>query len=103
LDTKQTNKESSGITIVEAYDQLSRTAFALWIRLAVHPAHELETLGMYKLAKKFGYSRRTFYDQIQILRNSGYLRYVSQHGRVAKIRLTKKPLLIGVDQFIKLS
>lgn len=100
---KIVNEESTGITIAEAYDQLPRTAFALWIRMAVHPTHELETLGMYKLSKKFGYTRRPFYDQIQVLRNCGYLRYASEHGRVANIRLTKKPLLIGVDQFIKLS
>lgn len=92
-----------GITIAKAYSQLPRTAFALWIRMAVHPTHELETLGMYKLAKQFGYSRRTFYDQVQVLRNFGYIRYATVQGRTSQIRLTKRPLLVGVDQFIKLS
>jgi len=101
---REKEKEApEGITITEAYNQLPRTAFALWIRMAVHPIHELETLGMYKLAKQFGYSRRTFYDQVQVLRNFGYIRYATVHGRASQIRLTKRPLLVGVDQFIKLS
>lgn len=95
--------ETVGVTIVDAYNELSRTAFALWIRMCVHPTHELEKLGMYKLAKKFGYTRRTFYEQVQVLRNAGYVRYATTHGRAAQIRIAKRPMLIGVDQFIKLS
>lgn len=100
---REPTEESEGITIVDAYDQLPRTAFALWIRMSVHPTHELENLGMYKLAEKFGYTRRPFYEQVQVLRNNGFLRYATEYGRAAQIRLTKRPMLVGVDRFIKLS
>lgn len=101
--TKSPRIETEGITIADAYDQLPRITFAVWIRLAVVPQHELETLGIHKLATKLGYSWMPFYNQVQVLRNSGYLRYVYRGSKTAQIYLVKRPMLIGVDQFIKLS
>lgn len=102
-------EESEGIAIAEAYDRLPRIAFALWIRLAVLPPRDLEWLGLFKLAAKINYRRRALFDQLQILRNAGFIRYrppalnAKGKDKVTKMWLIKRPMLVGMDQFIKLS
>lgn len=87
-----------------AYDNLSRQAFAVWLRMAVEPQKSLASDGIAALAKRFRYQRRSFAKVLQQLRNAGFIRYTTpaEVGERASIQIVKKPVLVGTNQFVKL-
>ena len=92
------------VRLDEAYDDLTREAYAVWIRLQIVPDHELRRFGLIHLAEKFRYRQRQFGTVMRQLRNKGYVRYqAGLPGVPANIQITKRPLLVGFDRFIKLT
>lgn len=101
---KVRHKPAEGITLADAYQDLTREAFAVWVRMMVEPETVLEGTGINKLSKTFQYGRRSFWTILQQLRNKGYIRFATPApGSPAAIHITKRPMLVGRDHFLKLS
>lgn len=99
-----TPSASSSASIEEAYNDLSRNAFAIWIRLMVTPERELEA-GRKALARSFGCSVSAFNRTIRELKLKGYVDLVPQAkaGEPSTIVISKRARLVGRDHFVKLS
>lgn len=88
----------------EAYQDLSREAFAVWLRMAVDPKSVLEHSGVNNLAVRYRYKRRGFFDILRQLRNKGYVRFSTPpRGDPVSVYIVRRPMLVGVDHFVKLS
>lgn len=95
---------TEGIRIADAYADLPREAFAVWIRLSVMAPKNF-SLGYRKLCSRFGYERHRFAEVIQKLQFKGYVRIErdeSPFGRCT-IHIVRRPMLVGADFFLKLS
>lgn len=104
MGEKRLVEVQDAVKLEEAYNDLTREAFAVWIRLMVEPDHVLERAGMWKIAEKCNYGKRQFSNILRQLRNKGYLRYRSTSpGVPVKLHVAKRPMLIGFDRFVKLS
>jgi hypothetical protein len=79
--------------LAEAYDQLTRGAFAIWIRMAVAERRELR-VGRAKLSLMLGYSRRQGDELLRELERKGFVAFLP-HGpwRRTVVVLTRRPLL----------
>lgn len=95
----------AAVKLDAAYDDLTRQAFAVWVRMMVEPESALNGLGVEGLARKFSYKQRAFFEVLRQLRDKGYIRIVSaaRPGKPAAILIAKRPLLVGRDHFVKLS
>lgn len=93
-----------GVRLGDAYADLTREAFAVWIRLSIEDEHTLREMGVGKMALVLKYKKRGFYDILCQLRNKGYVRYrTPKLGERGRVHLSKRPMLVGYDQFLKLS
>lgn len=79
--------------LAEAYDQLTRGAFAIWIRMAVAERRELR-VGRAKLSLMLGYSRRQGDELLRELERKGFVAFIP-HGpwRRTVVVLVRRPLL----------
>jgi len=88
----------------DAYEELTRAAFAVWLRMSADSTVVLQHSGVHNLAKRYGYARRGFFEVLRQLRNKGYVRYnTPPRGESISVTIARRPLLVGVDQFVKLS
>lgn len=101
---KKESKEAKGEKLDKAYQELTRDAFAVWIRMMIIPEIELKTLGIKKLAKIFKYSRPGLYSILKELQNGGYIRIESAQktGYTTKIYIERKAMILGGNHFIRL-
>lgn len=97
-------KEWSAVKIADAYAELSKEAFSVWIRMAVESDRILAG-GLGRMAETFGYRERGFREILRQLRNAGYIRITTPpHGGIpAPLHISRRPLLVGHDRFVKLS
>lgn len=90
--------------IDEAYCDLTREAFAVWVRMSVDSKKVLEHSGVATLAERYRYKRRGFFDILRQLRNKGYVRFnTPPRGEIVSVFIERRPLLVGADHFVKLS
>jgi len=91
------------VRLDEAYDALTREAYAVWVRMMLVPSSSLEGAGLAGLARVFRYKERGFREVLRELRNKGYLRVVTppRPGQKAAIEIVKKPVLVGADRFVR--
>jgi predicted transcriptional regulator len=97
-------EETDHPTIAQAYDELSREAFSVWMRLMVMSNNELQ-IGKKNLSKVCNYSLNRFYSIMKELYNKGYVAYV-KHKRLGTkhiILLKKRALISGRNSFVILS
>jgi hypothetical protein len=89
--------------LAEAYGQLSRPAFAIWIRMSVAPRAELR-IGRAKLSRLLGYSRRQGDELLRELERKGFVTFIA-HGpyRRTVVVITRKPLLEQGHSFTRFS
>jgi len=91
-------------TIEQAYDELTKPGFAVWMRLMVTPRHHLSS-GRERLATLMGYSRGRFDYILKELYNKGYigLEKNAMVGKPTSIVLARRAILAGRSHFIRLS
>ena len=97
-------EDTDHATIEQAYDELSREALCIWMRLMVMSPNELQS-GKKALSKVCNYSLNRFYSIMKELYNKGYVSYV-KHKRLGTkhvILLKKRALISGRNSFINLS
>lgn len=99
---KGREREWAPVRIADAYQELSKEGFAVWILMAVTSAKVLES-GLGKMASEFGYKERGFRKVLSELRNKGYVRYVTRTRLPVPLQIARRPLLAGHDRFVKLS
>lgn len=89
--------------LAEAYEQLSRPAFAIWIRMSVAPRADLR-MGRAKLSSLLGYSRRQGDELLRELDRKGFVACIA-HGpyRRTVIVIVRKPLLEQGHSFTRFS
>jgi hypothetical protein len=97
-------EETDCPTIEQAYDELTREAFSVWIRLMVVSSSDLRN-GKKDLSKICNYSLNRFYTIMKELYNKGYVSYIkpSRLGTKHTVLLKKRALISGRNHFIKLS
>ena len=91
-------------TIEEAFKELSRRAFAVWIRMMVTPPDKLR--GLARMSKMLGCSSRNLRTVLTELRFKNFIELVRlKEGRrgFLEVKLTRRAMLVGADHFIKLS
>lgn len=86
-----------------AYAQLSRPAFAIWIRMSVAERGDLR-VGRAKLSRMLGYSRRQGDELLRELERKGFVAFIP-HGpyRRTVIVIVRKPLLEQGHGFTRFS
>ncbi|KKL80697.1 hypothetical protein LCGC14_2002140 [marine sediment metagenome] len=91
-------------SINDAYTELSKAAFAIWIRLMTetNPAH-LQTKK--RVAKVLGYSSDQACKRVlEELVEKGYIEFRNDSkGPGCRLVLVKRALLVGRDHFVRLS
>ena len=91
-------------SINDAYAELSKAAFAIWIRLMTetNPAH-LQTKE--RAAKVLGYSSVNSCKRVlEELVEEGYIEFRNDSkGSGCRLVLVKRALLVGRDHFVRLS
>lgn len=97
-------EETDHPTIEQAYDELSREAFAVWMRLMIMSNKDLQR-GKKYLSKLCNYSLNRFYAIMKELYNKTYVSYVktSRLGSAHIVVLKKRALIEGENSFIVLS
>jgi hypothetical protein len=94
--------ESEGYAIDHAWRDLSRNAFAVWIRLMLEPRRSL-SLGIKPLARRLAVDHKQLSSYLKELRNKGYLRIIKgAHPSPASIVIVRRAMLVGLTQFITL-
>lgn len=89
--------------IAEAYDQLSRGAFAAWIRMCVAERDDLRQ-GREHLAEVLGYSKRQSDELIRELERSGFIATLPEGPwRRTVITIVRRPLLQRGNRFTRFS
>jgi len=89
-------------TIESAYRELTRPAFAVWIRMMVIP-ERFFLKGRNKMAKKLGYSEPGADPVFRELSRKGYLKLESSGPFVpVKITLVKRLILKGDDHIVNM-
>ena len=97
-----TNKSGDAATIIEAYEELTPTAFAVWIRLMASEPNQL--IGVSKIAKMINFSVTQTRAWLRELKFKGYIKISSTNpGAPSIVTLWRKAKLSGPNQFITLS
>lgn len=79
--------------IADAYDQLTRRAFAVWIRLSVAEPDDLRA-GRARLSDLLGYSRRQGDECLRELERKGFITFLPDGPwKRTSIVVARKPLL----------
>jgi len=91
-------------TIPEGYRELTKTAFAVWVRLHAMTETELSA-GRKAIASTLGKTTSSANDVFRELRRKGFVgvERADNDRRRAKITLKRRAILKGTDRFIKLS
>jgi hypothetical protein len=91
------------ISLVDAWEELSHTEFALWCRLCAEPPEGLYH-GRRGLAKRLGYSYRQFNELTRALSRQ---RYISLHegdvGNTTAIRIERRGVVGIQTNFLRLA
>ncbi len=97
-------EETNYPTIEQAYEELTREEFAVWIRMMMLP-DEILCKGKKHVGKICKYSTNYFYKLMKGLHAKDYITYVKPAilGKPFTIILRKKAMISGVNHFIKLS
>lgn len=93
------------VTIAQAYEELSKEAFATWMRLQVEPATTLSA-GREAIAAALGITSRSLNTHLAELRRVGYVRTLREYsGRVgpATLLIERRALIRASDGFVRLS
>lgn len=92
------------ISIESAYSELSRRAFAVWIRLMAEPKGSLKNIGVKTFGKKVALSRRAVWYAMCELRDAGYLRIVAptRVGAFSEMYATKRPSVSTHSHFVRI-
>lgn len=86
--------------IAEAYDELTRNAFAIWIRMHTMTPNQL-AMGRAKIAKVFGYSPDRNNVVMRELFHKGYIVFEPRGvGKPTTIHLTKRASIRGSAYFV---
>lgn len=87
--------------IGDAYNELSRSAFAVWIKLSVVSDEDLHG-GRQHLSGLCGYSERRFNEVLLELERSGYITFLPNGPyQPTTISISRKPLLKQGDKFTR--
>jgi hypothetical protein len=88
-------------SLIEAYEELSRPAFAIWIRMAVAEHDDLRA-GRTKLTALLGYSRRQGNELLKELERKGFVTFLPG-GRWRKtiVVIARRPLLAAGNFFTR--
>jgi len=110
IDRKERKRATSDLfpdegpcPLAEAYDELTRAAFAIWIRMSVADRGELR-MGRGKLARMLGYSRRQGDELLRELERKGFVAFIP-HGpyRRTVVVIVRRPLLEHGHGFARFS
>ncbi len=88
----------------EAYGDLTRAAFATWIRLMVEP-RENETLkkGRGKVARMLGYSQRRSNEVLLELSRKGYVSFIfNGSGKPTEVVIERRAMISSRGNFVRL-
>ena len=88
-----------GISIEEAFNELSQEAFAIWVRLMTVPQSEMR-LGRKHLSGLLRINRHSMNRYLRELRNNGYIRLVRQPGLCTEVILTRAVAMSFPNHFI---
>lgn len=95
-------EEPDAVKLIDAYNELSKMGFAVWIRLCL--VQDIESYSFAKLRVVLNYKSQVFNDVLLHLKECGYIelrRY--GNGKKGSVSIIKRPLLTGFDRFIKLN
>ena len=89
--------------LIEAYESLTRGAFAIWIRMSAASRGELR-MGRSKLSRMLGYSRRQGDELLRELERKGFVAFVP-HGpyQSTTVVIMRRPLLDEGHGFTRLA
>lgn len=88
-------------SIADAYDALSRHAFAVWMRLAVASSLELKG-GRTGMADVIGYSGRRANEVLLELERKGFVSFiVNGVYRPTEIVIERRPMICRGDRFVR--
>lgn len=89
--------------LAQAYEELTRSAFAIWIRMSVAGKGELR-MGRGKLSRMLGYSRRQGDELLRELERKGFVAFIP-HGpyRRTVVVVVRRPLLEHGHGFARFS
>lgn len=91
------------VRIEEAYSELSRNAFAVWMRLVVMEPDQLR--GRYEIARLLGYSPGRSNQVLMELKRKGYISFIT-HGKPFKpteIFIERRPLVEARGKFVRVN
>lgn len=97
----ETYTEEGPIDIIDAYQELSKSAFAVWIRLSVSSQEQLGS-GRKNLSKILGYSYNRSNAVLYELEKKGFVVYLpGGPWKKTKFKVIRKPLLRRGHGFVK--
>jgi len=90
-------------TITEAFKELSKSAFAVWIRLMMVPEKQL--VNRIEMAKLLEYSPAQCNSILRELKQKGYLKMIrgSKVGDPTRFVIKRRAIIAGPNQFLSLS
>lgn len=89
--------------LIDAYNQLTRKAFAVWIRLSLASPEELHA-GRTKVALMLGYSKRQGDEVLRELERSGFIAFLPEGPwQRTTIVVARKPLIQRGHGFARFS
>lgn len=92
------------ISIEKGYEELSHSAFSVWIRLMMVNDDKLKS-GRLRMAKLLGYSDSRSDCVLRELKNKGYLRLIPgpRNGTPTVVEIRRRASISGRNRFLKLS
>lgn len=95
-------KEPAPFPLDDAWGELGRDAFAVWVRLMLVPSRKL-CGGRNVLAEHLQMAPRTLSRFLYELRNKGYLRLIRSHesGRL-EVHILRRALIVGPTAFVRI-
>lgn len=101
--TRELYPDEGPCPLADAYEELTRAAFAIWIRMSVAGRGELR-MGRGKLSRMLGYSRRQGDELLRELERKGFVGFIP-HGpyRRTVVVILRRPLLEHGHGFARFS
>ena len=92
--------EPEAVSIDQAFEELKRSSFALWIRMMTLSPSDMAA-GRLHLARELGWSRDSFNVHVRDLVENGYIELRPSPGYPTKLVLLKVPSMPMPNYFIK--
>jgi len=86
------------LSLADAYKELSRTAFAVWVRLMASSEEELG-MGRRKLAIHLDYGKNQCNVLLRELRDKGFISMIPQPGRITRFAIERRAIITNRANF----